>query len=247
MASPLSQVRGRPWHDDEEAIVHNIRIGEIYGSNDGAGLDDDEDSEESPSQHEKEEEELHLSSFSSSHSSSRHSIPFSRNEGWLEEATETLLDVDAYPVGELTEEDLVAIGGIMAAWSRRASGPPPSPQQHRSASGNGPSTGTGPNSSPTSRLQAAMSVELLLKRVVDDVRAGNPAVRVSTRLYTYVRASGWLVLTNPFGSCFVGTRTLTITITTHSNLSLWDRPWRPGRGAGPGVGPSGRSRSTTTW
>jgi hypothetical protein len=83
--------------------------------------------------------------------------PFYRNEAWIEEATSALLD---YPVGELSEEDVATVGGIVAAWSRRSPG----------------------------SLRAALSVERLLKRVVDDVRAGNPAARVTTRLYAYVRA-----------------------------------------------------------
>jgi hypothetical protein len=87
---------------------------------------------------------------------------FSRDGGWLEEATATLLDASAtgsYPLGELSEEDVECIGGVMAAWSRRSPG----------------------------SLRAALSVEKLLKRVADDVRAGNPSARVTTRLYTYVR------------------------------------------------------------
>jgi hypothetical protein len=93
--------------------------------------------------------------------------PFSRNDDWLEEATKTLLDHEKYPIGELSEEDVEAIAGLMAAWSRRCS------------------------------VHAAISLEKLLKRVVDDMRANNSAARVNTRLYTYVSRE-FLALLCPF-------------------------------------------------
>lgn len=193
MASPLSQIRGRQWHDDEDEEDGNDRHGDVVSlgriniriddiNSDSGNLEDEENCEDFSSQLEENDTHLASSSFSSS---TRHSpIPFSRSEGWLEEATETLLDLDAYPLGELTEEDLVTIGGVMSAWSRRASGGPPTHKQQHNRAANGTESG----SPSSSRLQAAMSVERLLKRVVDDVRVGNPAARVSTRLYTYVRA-----------------------------------------------------------
>ena len=75
---------------------------------------------------------------------------------WLERGTLDLLDEDVYPVGTLTEDDVETLASLMNAWARRGS------------------------------VDAALTVERLLKRVVDDVRARNPAVYVTTRLYTHV-------------------------------------------------------------
>ena len=80
--------------------------------------------------------------------------PFSRNEKWLEDATEEFLDAERIPIGTLTEDDVQSIVGLMAAWVRRRS------------------------------VNAALTVEQLLKRVVDDMRNGNRDVFVSNRMYT---------------------------------------------------------------
>lgn len=85
---------------------------------------------------------------------------FARNYAWLEEATLSLLDEDLYPIGELSEEDVEAIASLMAAWSKRKS------------------------------IDAAITVERLLKRVVDDMQVQNSAAQVSTRFYIYV--SQWM-------------------------------------------------------
>eukprot|EP00535_Pseudo-nitzschia_heimii_P005540 CAMPEP_0197187390 /NCGR_PEP_ID=MMETSP1423-20130617/15767_1 /TAXON_ID=476441 /ORGANISM="Pseudo-nitzschia heimii, Strain UNC1101" /LENGTH=1092 /DNA_ID=CAMNT_0042638951 /DNA_START=108 /DNA_END=3386 /DNA_ORIENTATION=- len=77
-----------------------------------------------------------------------------RNEHWLEDATNKFSDVTSFPLGNLTEDDVVSLTGLMVAWSRRRS------------------------------LEAAMVVEKLLKRIVDDMEAGNRDVHVSTRMYT---------------------------------------------------------------
>ncbi len=82
---------------------------------------------------------------------------YSRKENWLEEASQDVLNLEKLPLGSLTEEDVESITGLMAAWVRRRS------------------------------LEAAMSVEKLLKRVVDDMRGGNTEVHVTTRMYTIVR------------------------------------------------------------
>lgn len=82
--------------------------------------------------------------------------PFSRNDKWLEEATQAMLDVNKVPLGSLSEDDVESIVGLMAAWVRRRS------------------------------VDAALMVEQLLKRVVDDMRAHNPDVFVTTRMYTIV-------------------------------------------------------------
>jgi hypothetical protein len=83
--------------------------------------------------------------------------PFSRNEKWLEQATEDVLGFD---IGSLREDDVESITGLMAAWVRRRS------------------------------VNAALAVEKLLRRVVDDMRAHNPDVHVTARMYTIV--SAWL-------------------------------------------------------
>jgi hypothetical protein len=113
--------------------------------------------------------------------------PFLRRGRWLEEATATLLDASAtggYPLGELLEEDFECFGGVMAAWSRRHPG----------------------------SLRAALSVERLLKRVADEVREGNPSARVTTRLYTYVRAASILTLSEGGSGLDSGSVSLTCPI-----------------------------------
>jgi hypothetical protein len=82
--------------------------------------------------------------------------PFARNEQWLEDATDDFLDAQLYPTGSLSEDDLESINALMVAWSRRRS------------------------------TEAALTVEKLLKRVVDDMHAGNERVHVHTRMYTHV-------------------------------------------------------------
>lgn len=74
----------------------------------------------------------------------------------MEEATAEILDHEVYPIGELTAEDIESLSGLMAAWARRGS------------------------------VHAALSVEKLLKRIVDDMHAGNDVAKVTTRMYTYV-------------------------------------------------------------
>jgi len=85
---------------------------------------------------------------------------FARSERWLEDATAKILDPSIMPLGRLTEDDVVSITSLMIAWSRRKS------------------------------LEAAMTVEQLLKRIVDDLRAGNQDVYVSTKIYT-VAIEAW--------------------------------------------------------
>lgn len=75
------------------------------------------------------------------------------NERWLEDATEKIFDSLTVPMRSLTEADVMSITGLMIAWSRRRS------------------------------LEGALTVERLLKRVVDDMRAGNEEVQVSTKMY----------------------------------------------------------------
>jgi hypothetical protein len=74
----------------------------------------------------------------------------------LEEATQEMLDVTRVPLGSLSQDDVESIAGLMAAWVRRRS------------------------------VDAALTVEQLLKRVVDDMRAQNPDVFVTARMYTIV-------------------------------------------------------------
>ena len=73
---------------------------------------------------------------------------------WLEHTTASVLDLTHIPMGHVTNDDVETISGLMAAWARKKSD------------------------------QAALKVEALLKRVVDDRNAGNSSVRVTTRMYT---------------------------------------------------------------
>lgn len=81
---------------------------------------------------------------------------FTKNERWLEDATDEFLDIEKIPIGALAQSDVQSMIGLMAAWVRRRS------------------------------VEAALIVEQLLKRVVDDIRAGNPDVHVNARMYTIV-------------------------------------------------------------
>ena len=76
---------------------------------------------------------------------------FLRDERWLESATDKVLDLSNMPLGSLTEDDVTSLAGLMIAWSRRMS------------------------------VEGAMVVERLLKRIIDDMRAGNRNVHVSTK------------------------------------------------------------------
>jgi hypothetical protein len=82
--------------------------------------------------------------------------PFSRKKNWLEKSTDEVLDMENLPLGDLSEDDVESITGLMAAWVRRRS------------------------------VEAALVVERLLKRVVDDMRAHNAGVHVTARMYTIV-------------------------------------------------------------
>jgi pentatricopeptide repeat protein len=85
---------------------------------------------------------------------------YERNQKWLEEATAELMDLKTFPIGTLTPDDVESIVGLMSAWVRRRS------------------------------VDAALVVEELLKRVVDDLRAGNRSIKVTTRLYT-IAMNAW--------------------------------------------------------
>ena len=80
-------------------------------------------------------------------------IKFERTEQWLEDATKSIFDLKVLPLGSLAKDDVVAITDLMVAWSQRRS------------------------------LDAALEVERLLKRVVDDMNVGNGDVHVSTYMY----------------------------------------------------------------
>lgn len=75
---------------------------------------------------------------------------------WLDAATEKMFDTESFPLGSLSEEDVETTAGLMVAWVRRRS------------------------------VEAALTVERLLKRIVDDMRAGNKSIHVTTRIYTIV-------------------------------------------------------------
>lgn len=81
---------------------------------------------------------------------------FPNEDQWIDTLTEDVLSADKFPLGTLSEEDVESIIGLMAAHVRRRS------------------------------VQGALTVERLLKRVVDDMRANNNHIRVTTRMYTIV-------------------------------------------------------------
>jgi hypothetical protein len=100
---------------------------------------------------------------------------------WLEHGTHAFFDLELYPLGTLTQEDVETMSGFMAAWARRRS------------------------------VKSALTVERLLKRLVDDIRVqmscrnsnpGGVVVQVNTRLYTHVRyfCLVWLATHTPQSS-----------------------------------------------
>ena len=90
------------------------------------------------------------------------------NNNWLESTTKTVLRVyecleppkDTFPMGQLTKEDVVTISKLMVEWSRRRSG-----------------------------SQSPLTVERLLKRIVDDLKFGNNQIQVYKSHYTIVSAT----------------------------------------------------------
>lgn len=79
---------------------------------------------------------------------------YARDREWLSRATEVVLDHNHYPLGQLTLEDVDKIKVLMVSWVRQRS------------------------------VKAALSVESLLKRVVDDMRANNRQVYVNAKMYS---------------------------------------------------------------
>jgi len=94
------------------------------------------------------------SSSTSSSSSSTRSKNLNNNSSWLNQTTRDILDTSRIPIGQLTNDDVESVSGLMAQWARRKS------------------------------VHSAIQVETLLKRVVDDHNAGNSSVKVTTRMYT---------------------------------------------------------------
>lgn len=84
---------------------------------------------------------------------------YARNAEWLEQATKTVLDPEKLPLGSMTPDDVSSISGLMSAWVKRCS------------------------------VEACLTVEQLLKRIVDDMRANNPDAYVTARMYTTVSTS----------------------------------------------------------
>lgn len=79
-----------------------------------------------------------------------------RDRKWLEKATEDIMDDEQYPIGELSQDDIDNITGLMVAWVRRRS------------------------------VQAGLAVERLLVRVVEDMKANNPVAQTTARMYALV-------------------------------------------------------------
>jgi hypothetical protein len=81
---------------------------------------------------------------------------YARDREWLEKATDVILEHNHYPLGSLTPEEVEKITVLMESWVRQRS------------------------------IKAAISVEKLLKRVVDDMRANNRNIHVSSKMYYLV-------------------------------------------------------------
>ena len=79
---------------------------------------------------------------------------YARDRQWLAKATEVVQDHSNYPLGHLTPEDVDKITELMGAWVKQRS------------------------------VKAALSVDNLLKRVVDDMRANNHHVSVNAKMYS---------------------------------------------------------------
>ena len=95
---------------------------------------------------------------------------YGRDQDSLEKATDQFLnDREMYPMGKLSEEDLETITGLMAAWARRRS------------------------------VKAALTVEALLKRIIDDLKSGNCDIHVRTQHYT-LTLDAWSKSNAPGGS-----------------------------------------------
>lgn len=79
---------------------------------------------------------------------------YGRDPNSLENVTSQFLyNQQLYPLGKLTEEDVEAITGLMGAWTRQRS------------------------------VEAALQIESLLKRLVDDLKAGNTDISIRTQHY----------------------------------------------------------------
>lgn len=78
------------------------------------------------------------------------------DEESLRMATHNVLNPELFPIGSLTERDVDEISRLMAAWAWRRT------------------------------LEAAMTVDKLLDRVIADMKVGNPAASVDSAMYNYV-------------------------------------------------------------
>lgn len=95
-----------------------------------------------------------LASNQSRHHDASTSTKSKLSPSWLDQATRDILDTSRIPIGQLTNDDVESVSGLMAQWAKRKS------------------------------VHSAIQVETLLKRVVDDHNAGNSSVKVTTRMYT---------------------------------------------------------------
>jgi pentatricopeptide repeat protein len=76
-----------------------------------------------------------------------------RSEHWLDDTTNDVLNYKKLPLGSLTQSHVESIVSLMTIWSRKNS------------------------------MVAALTVDRLLKRVIEDMNAGNQDVFVSNRMY----------------------------------------------------------------
>lgn len=85
-------------------------------------------------------------------------------EAWLQRATANLLDADTYPPGSLTFGKLHEVNSMISAWSKLI-------EEKDDGSSSIPAT------------TAPLVIEGLLKRIIDERRAGNTEARTTTALY----------------------------------------------------------------
>jgi len=117
---------------------------------------------------------------------------------WLRRATKNLLDFELYPPGSLVKGKWHELSSIMLAWSRLVkdgtydrllellAGQQEQQQQRRV--GTSSATGGG----DTARLTPPLVIEGLLKRIIDEQKAGNGDVSITADLYNVaIEAWAW--------------------------------------------------------
>ena len=185
LRAAVSDESDASWNDPTTAAFGSILQTNEYDDNDddeNNNFDNDDAIDDSIDEQDEQHETLSdvddLSDDGESWSSAAET--FEANSGhinannarnWLERMTESYLTVGeddsenhqvglGPPLGALSEEDLGAITTLMTSWAKKGL-----------------------------QSQSAIMVERLLKRIIDDMNAGNEAVHVNTHLYTIVSDS----------------------------------------------------------